>query len=274
MEDTSIDKLLGIKVTQIQLVRDRGFQITERDKDIIKFDNDDNFREFYKYLISLDDKPSSISYWVNRGFLTQQALKYLGEGVGSYVAKLNVTSNPIFVKTIEHKLNWHLYWNEDYSKALLIYYDNKVNSQVSISTVKSFKNVIDEAERLYAQIRGTSPYNKIVESILIADAKLSPQANKDMNDIPKSQMFLESELSYNPTLNIDNQIHSLVPKNEVKALLKELKADKHGLETFKSKDPTIKYYGWKEGDIIKITRTDHGISILSPNSVNYKLVVV
>lgn len=274
MESTSIDKLLGIKVTQIQLARDRGYEITDQDKEIIKFDEDDNFEDFYRYLISLEDKPININYWIKRGFFTEEALKSLGQGVESYIAKLNVTSNPVFVKAIEHKLNWHLYWNIDYSKALLVYYDNKVNSQVSNKTVESFRNLINEVERLYAQIRGTSPYNKIVEAILIADAKLSPQANKDMSDIPKSQMFLESELSYNPTLSIDNQIHSLVPKNEVKTLLKELRADKNGLETFKSKDPTIKYYGWKEGDIIKVNRTDYGISILSPESVNYKLVVL
>jgi DNA-directed RNA polymerase subunit H (RpoH/RPB5) len=203
--------------------------------------------------------------------LNKEAIAYYGNELDNYV---NKTLKPLLKdKPSEHKLNWCQYWNADLSKSIVVYYDTKGNTQVSNSTVKTFKNILDEAERLYARIRRTSLYEKNFEGILIVDAKLSPVANSEMSDIARGQVFLESELSFNPSLSIDNQKHTLVPKEDVKALLQSLRADKHGLETFKVYDPTIKYYGWKEGDLIKVIRTDYGVNVLSPDSINYKLVV-
>lgn len=264
--EANLEKLLDIKITQIQLVQDRGYKIPEQDKEILK----DNVEYFYNYLKSLRGNPDDADYWVKRGFITKEAKIFLGTTINGYVSK---TLKPLLIKPTEHKLDWYQYWSDDGSRSMLVYYDTKGNTQVSNTTVKTFRNLIDEAELLYSKIRKTSQHNKILEAILIVDAKLSPEANNKMNDISRGQVFLESELTFNPTLCVGNQIHSLIPKNDVKDLLQRLKADKHGLETFKAIDPTIKYYGWKEGDLIKVNRTDIGANVLSPDSIIYKLVI-
>jgi DNA-directed RNA polymerase subunit H (RpoH/RPB5) len=57
------------------------------------------------------------------------------------------------------------------------------------------------------------------------------------------------------------------------AKLVEMKTDLSKLPIMKINDPIARYYGWSAGDLIEITRHDSAISILTPKTINYRVVV-
>ena len=98
----------------------------------------------------------------------------------------------------------------------------------------------------------------IMKAILIFPMKLSPQANKFVNEMQQQkyyvELFSEAELLVNITQ------HVLVPKHEVlvdeakKLLLKRYRLKETQLPRIQVTDPVARYYGLKRGQVVKITR--------------------
>jgi DNA-directed RNA polymerase subunit H (RpoH/RPB5) len=150
------------------------------------------------------------------------------------------------------------------TKSMLVYYGGKTHpqqKQVSADVVREFIGLVQR-------------YG-INEAILIVDAPLSSTGDTELNalTLTKWQVFFDSELTHNPTLHVDNNLHELIPPEETAAKLQELKADLSKLIISRTTDPTIKYYGWVPGNLIRVYRDDRTISILCPKSVNYRVVV-
>lgn len=93
-------------------------------------------------------------------------------------------------------------------------------------------------------------------AILVKIGKLTPAANAALStEVTKNvQVFDIDELLNNVTT------HSLVPKHEIlpveeqDKLLKIYKVTRIQLPRIFTSDPIVKYYAWKKGNIIKITR--------------------
>jgi DNA-directed RNA polymerase I, II, and III subunit RPABC1 len=115
----------------------------------------------------------------------------------------------------------------------------------------------------------------IYEAILIIDAPLSSKANQALSEITnaKWQVFSDMDLTYNPSRHHDTALHRRLDEAEKGAKLVEMKTDLSKLPIMKINDPIARYYGWSAGDLIEITRHDSAISILTPKTINYRVVV-
>lgn len=150
------------------------------------------------------------------------------------------------------------------NKSLLVYYGSKTNP--------SQKMIPAEVIR---EFTGLTQVNNVSQAILIVDAAISSTGNAELAAVksPTIQIFHDSELTYNPSLRVDVPLHRKIPKKEAKLKMQELKTNSHKLPIIKLKEPIIKYYGWKIGDLICIERNDFTVSILSPKSANYRIVI-
>jgi DNA-directed RNA polymerase I, II, and III subunit RPABC1 len=77
------------------------------------------------------------------------------------------------------------------------------------------------------------------------------------------ETFTYEDLMYNVTKHIG------VPKHE--KIKQFLPASKDELPIILMSDPVAKYYGWENGDIIKITR-HYDLNLLSPKEYGYRIV--
>ena len=98
----------------------------------------------------------------------------------------------------------------------------------------------------------------IMKAILIFPLKLSPQANKFVNEMQQQQYFVELFSEAELLVNITK--HVLVPKHEVLVneakllLLKRYRLKETQLPRIMVTDPVARYYGLKRGQVVKITR--------------------
>jgi DNA-directed RNA polymerase subunit H (RpoH/RPB5) len=148
------------------------------------------------------------------------------------------------------------------TRSMLAYFGSKdVQQSLSVDVVRNF---FDRAER-----------ENHYEAILITDAKISHAGVSLLAGLTltKWQVFSDIELTYNPVEHVDTPRHELLSPQEAQAKLIELKVDPSKLLILKAKDPVVKYYGWTVGSLVRIHRDDYSVSILSPKSINYRIIV-
>lgn len=149
------------------------------------------------------------------------------------------------------------------SRRLLVYYASKISSakQVPLDVIRQFMKLIRDFT--------------INEAILIIDAPLSSKANQALSEITNAhwQVFFDTDLTYNPARHCDTSAHRRLTETEKAAKLAAMKTDLSKLLIIKINDPIIRYYGWSPGDLIEVTRVDSGISVLTPKTINYRVVV-
>jgi len=119
----------------------------------------------------------------------------------------------------------------------------------------------------------------ITSAIIISNAVLSPDARVKKEDVATAtkvhiDTFSEAELNINPTKHTLTPKHELVPTEDVEEVLQSIRANKKWLELIEITDPIVRWYGWKDGDIIKIHRDDSIIDILGPKYFAYRRVYV
>jgi DNA-directed RNA polymerases I, II, and III subunit RPABC1 len=73
------------------------------------------------------------------------------------------------------------------------------------------------------------------------------------------ELFVISELLFNPSKSIYVPKHEKLPKDQEKELLEIYNTTKNNLPKILSTDKIIRYYGMKSGDICKITRNSEVI---------------
>ncbi|MEM4260093.1 MAG: DNA-directed RNA polymerase subunit RpoH/Rpb5 C-terminal domain-containing protein [Candidatus Woesearchaeota archaeon] len=238
-------RMFDIKRNQIQMIIDRGYKIDSEEKKILEMDLD-TFIEYINKKFNELNKPNI------------KPMLY-------FQTKFSILSNFNYVKRLNN--------NKEH---MIVYYTGKEVSdksksshdqtQVSVAVVREITDIIKDKQRDNA--------NDIIKVIIITNAPLSQVANEDLRRLNiKYQIFFDYELTYNPTLYIDVPKHELIPPEESEEVLKELKVDISKLPIIKTSDPIVKYYGWQEGDIIRIHRNDDYIGILCPKSINYRVVV-
>jgi DNA-directed RNA polymerase I, II, and III subunit RPABC1 len=120
-------------------------------------------------------------------------------------------------------------------------------SNVDIDSVKSFVDLISAV---------TFPESgKLLNSIVIHDADFTAQARTQFETITSEyhyQIFADSELAFNITKHFMMQKHVILSDEEKKELL--LSIDRRLLPGISEQDPVMKYWGAKEGQIVKIYR--------------------
>jgi len=148
-------------------------------------------------------------------------------------------------------------------RRMLVFYASKGGSakQIPLDVIRMFTKLIHD--------------HPIEEAILVVDAPLSSKANQSLSEIYNVnwQVFYDQDLTYNPVKRYDTAKHIRLTEQEKVQKLQEMRTDPSRLPIIRQGDPMVRYYGWRHGDIIKTIRHDYGVSLLSPMSINYRVVV-
>lgn len=214
-----------------------------------------------------DIKKTQIEMTIDRGYIVspeEEAILTMNlNQFINYVAQL-MTTNPqaSMRSTLSRFYEGQTETGE--RKSMLAYYGGKTTAQqkqVSADVARQFINNIKK-------------YG-ITEGVLIIDAPLSSTGQTELNILPpgKRQVFFDSELTYNPTKHVDTPRHELLSPTAANAKLRQLGVNRSGLLIIKSSDPIVRYYGWLAGGIVKIHRVDDVISVLAPESINYRVII-
>jgi DNA-directed RNA polymerase subunit H (RpoH/RPB5) len=113
------------------------------------------------------------------------------------------------------------------------------------------------------------------DAVVIAAIALSRQARSTLSDLQMVnwQVFQELELQYCPIEHNDTPLHEVLSDDEAKDKQSEMKARSNQLSFIPSSDPVVKYYGWRVGDTLRITREDLTGSSMSRFKIGYRLIV-
>lgn len=154
----------------------------------------------------------------------------------------------------------YVYENDD-GKRLLVYYADAGEDTVKLG--------ISEIGPAIAQM-GT--YG-VTESIIISSKALSPSASKHIQGLLSYtiQIFSEIEMAYDPTEHFLVPRHILLTREQAQKFLSENNIDIDELPNILADDVISKYYGMRQGDIVRIER-DNMFETAITRSVVYKSV--
>jgi len=112
----------------------------------------------------------------------------------------------------------------------------------------------------------------VQQAIVVVQQSMSPIAKKAISHMAPVlwlECFEETDLLVNITEHILVPKHILLTKEEEKALLERYRLKKSQLPRMQTHDPVARYYGLKDGDIVKIIRP----SETAGRYVTYRLVL-
>lgn len=214
-----MQKLHGVKLTQMEMVRDRGYDISA--EAMLFNETPDGFDA---YAADMAQQTGSSKRGAMSRFYTS-------------------TTTP--------------------KRTMLVYYGGRINlqqKQVAASVVREFIDIVLK--------------HRLAEAVLIVDAPISSKGNEELKNFtqPPVQVFHDNDLAFNPTTHIYTPRHELVLPGEEEALLRSMRTDRFKMLIIKEIDPIVRYYGWKAGSIVRIYRDDSSVSVLTPQSINYRYI--
>lgn len=210
-----MQNLFAIKLTQLQMVRDRG------------------------YLVSEDEQ------------------QRFGSTIDTFVRSI-VEAQKVHTGVKVRALLNNQYISIDGTKTMFVYYGWRDNTQVPLGVATDF----------IAKASGHT------EAVLIVDGNLSHKALEALRNLVQTrwQIFNDKELTHNPTTHKYTPKHVLLTPEEARNKYKEMGATPANILIISPTDPIVKYYGWPLNGIVKIYRNDQIISILSEESIAYRVI--
>ena len=251
MDDITLQHYFDIKIVQLEMVQDRGYIVPKHEEHIV--DDIDNFRDYTMNPVNRKNP----DYWVKKGIDINNKVNM------EYFRKLEALDSGNKLLKSEYHPSWQIYWKNDNSKILLVYYINSEKS-TGIDYIKHFTNFNGLIHKTLNNIE--------ISNVLISNNELSADSRKSLKLLSRTQFFLEDKLKYNPVRHVTNQEHILLSPEEVADLEKELKLDKSRFPDIKVDNPVVEYYGWEQGDVIKVIRIERHVSILAKKSLNYRII--
>lgn len=162
----------------------------------------------------------------------------------------------------------NVYINRNTGRTILVFYAAKEDAK---------KQIVQDTIRLYMK---TLTETGVHEGIIIANSNIATDSYKHLlTDLPreKRQIFYDydanHELTYNPTKHVLVPKHEILSSEDASLLLRELKVDKRNIPIIKADDRIVRHYGWSPCDIVRIIRYDPSVSILTPYSINYRVII-
>ena len=228
-----------IKKTILEMIRDRGYDITH-ENDILYMD-DDGFNIYYNSLLEIykNENPYTQKLYNLESFILFSSTTYYS---------VNKTDLKILkIGFLELKIN-----------------KSKISTEQISELISKFKIEPKNHKKEYCD-----------ELILIITDEIFPAAKKQLDDLTSvnTSIFFDKELFYNPTNHIDCPQFYLLTNTEKNDLIRNLKCKLSDVLIIKHSDPVIKYYGWKRGQIVKIIRDDEIYNVISPLSINYRVII-
>lgn len=235
--------LFKVKKTLTEMMIDRGYEVGDVEKSVLEMKDEDQFDKYTKNLLSGKIK----SRWLKRleGFGGDSKIKF-----------------PVNKRTILGN-EYTKMRNGEKVKCLVVFVEENAK-MISVNTIK-----MTEIELHDVLNRGKDYFNEL---IIITNLDLSDGSNTQIKELKytNSWIFHDKELTFNKTK------HVLVPKHERLSDEKasEFKRNYKGPQAhILITDPIVKYYGWRLGDVIMITRDLSFMASLSTEMVAKRVVV-
>jgi len=234
-----MDYWFEIKKTILEILRDRGYDIS-KEKHILNMKLED-FEDFYNKSLNYykTDNPHTKNYEnLEISLLFNDKIYY-----------------HIFDKTEENNM-----------KTIITYFIIPEDKNICTKDINKFKEKTIMSDNYF-----------VSDAILIHNDPISSYVKKELSKMTQHIfniiVFNANELLFNPTKYIDCPQYILLDDTEKIQLMSTLKCKLSDFLIIKQTDPIIKYYGWKRGQIIKIIRDDYKYNILSPQSINYRIII-
>ncbi len=173
--------------------------------------------------------------------------------------------------TIFELLNDRHYIVDDKKKISIDEFDNLCDEDIQLTFEKkngikilvSWRMIrdvgINPIKEYYAKMQD----NGIQNAIIIKMGKLTPNARTTIAELSSSctiQVFDIEDLKINKTKHVRVPKHELLSRADANKVLDAYKVKKIQIPRIFVIGPIIQYYGWKRGNIVKITRKDGDIT--------------
>ena len=249
--DDELLNLLAVKITQCELVRDRGYQIPATEQVFLS----------------------------EEGLTIQQFRDYLS------VQQRNIwNNNPQAPLTRPRWLLTSFYYRlahddigNQYRTAAMVYYgaaeSGSKSGAVNTAAIQQFVNTVTNQGRAVAQNAAQRSF--LEHAILIVPTPLNSDAGKYLagfSTIPVT-VYQDENLMYNPVTHVDTAIHVLLSPQEALEVKRSLHVTDKDFMIMESTDPVSKYYGWRPGSLVRIIRNDDEVNVIVDHSINYRIVV-
>lgn len=279
-------RLFNVKTIQIEMIRDRGYDVTP-DVAITKMSVNEFFqtitRDADRQKTPINNVLSNVYVKVDpNSILVHSILVYYGP-IGQAPVGIDI-AEAFLARIIQRKV----------TRAILIV-DAAVITADTKRRKKEKKTQTLERNQAAAKLAGKlpafqaeqerkrklkeerkliqPPKNKRLSQALTSDARKAIINFERRNPAFRIEVMFYHELTYNPIYHVDVPHHELLSDDEKTQKLLEMKVDPTKLLIIKLDDPVVRYYGWPVGGVVQIYRDDIAISILSPKSINYRIIV-
>lgn len=158
------------------------------------------------------------------------------------------------VKVVKEMLNDRKHNIENETKDYIL--SNNSDTKMLVSKVVHDKISISLIQNVLLECKSF----KCSRYIIFYTHSVTPMAKKIIQTSRHLNVTIETMNIKEVSFNITH--HYLVPKHDIvksRDILEELKPQREHLPVLRKMDPVSKYYGYKRGDIVRITRKDKTI---------------
>ena len=245
--DEDLLSLLAVKITQCELARDRGYQISSQELPFLSEDGI-TIPDFRAYLVLQQE-----SIWRNNPSAPMARPRWL------------LTNSYYRIAPNGRRM------------AMLVYYGAAQSSSksglVDTSTIQQFTSTVINQKRTMDQ--NINQKTSLEHVILVVPTALNSDAGKHLagfNTVPVT-VYQDEELVYNPVYHVDTSGHQLLSAEEAAEVKVRLHMTNKDFLIAERTEPVVKYHGWPPLSILRVIRTDDEINLVVDHSTNYRIVI-
>jgi DNA-directed RNA polymerase subunit H (RpoH/RPB5) len=243
--DAELLKLLMVKITQVELIRDRGYEVdgdarylSSPGLTVSEFRNALIEKQLFNWQMN-PNTPSAAPRWL----LADTYFRFIQLPAGRQ------------------------------KRAIMVYYtavsSSSKSGTIDTDTIKEFMGLVENFKKQLLAGRIV-----LEQVLLVSPAPLGAAARDRLTEFTTVAVtvFLDSELSY-PIMHVDTPQHILLTPKEVRELKDQLKITSKDFMIMTKDDPVAKYYGWPAGSVIRIVRNDDEVNLIVDTSENYRIIL-
>ena len=234
-----LELIYKVHMTLLEMLIDRGYELYDEDEDYYGNFFSDEQGELMRIINETKDKQSLFSEIKNiKAEIRQRKL----ENKQLFIER--VTDEAIKKEQSVRQVLTKIYENE-YGDHILVYYIDSHKS-IGIDALSGMINYMEE--------------KNVTHAIAIIPRKMTSDAGKKIQGLPALtiEVFLESELVYNPTKHILVPKHYALSGEQFDKFYQQNKSELDKYPMLQTQDIISRYYGFKNGTIVGI----HNINFL------------
>jgi DNA-directed RNA polymerase subunit H (RpoH/RPB5) len=237
--------LFQIKITQVEMIRDRGYDITNE--------------IFPRSATDREGRPTPIADSLGDAtpLLTISFDAFVAR-YSTYIAQLASIGARVTPRTMLTSI-----YLDRSGRKMLVYYAHHEPKATSLKK--------EEA----ANFAHLATAHAVTDAIVISKHKLSTDAEEAVLGMVswRSQIFFDSEMMFNKTKHILVPKHILLSPEQAREFLKVARVKFSQLPRIFKGDPIIRYYGWQPGGIVLIYRSEYFLANVIKTTIFYRAIV-